>query len=102
MVDERRKMARKVAKERAQSAHAAYLEEDTIYWVCFTPKPGFPVPPNEGFYPWTHPMCVLLSHNPEGRPELIDGAIREFENKFQIDTWRAAAVGYSVQKKYNR
>jgi hypothetical protein len=99
MVDERRKMQRKIAKERAQARNAADMERHTIYWVVFEPRTDVQVPPQEKNY-WIDPWRIRFTVNPQNDTELINQAIATFERKFNIKSWRELAVRYYVDGLY--
>lgn len=64
-------------------------EKDTIYYLDFVPKDGQPTKHSTLL---NDPWCVRLFGNPEDKPELIEDAIRTFEECHKVDSWRKIAV----------
>jgi hypothetical protein len=99
MVNQRRKIQREAAKKRAELRHAADRELDTIYWLVFEPRTDIPVPPNKESL-WEDPWRIRLFVNPNGRPDVIEGAIVTFERNFNVKSWREIAVRHYVGELY--
>lgn len=94
MVDQRRKMQREIAKERAEARQTAEAEKDTIYFLVFEPRTDVPVPPKG------EDWSVRLLLNPHNHPEVIERAILIFEKKFNLKSWQEVAIRYQTDSLY--
>ena len=80
-------------KERERIRAAADREKDTIYYLDFIPKDGQPTGRTTLL---NDPWCVRLPRGRENDAEMIDDAVRRFEQQHNISSWREIASEYKV------
>ena len=88
-----RKSRYQIQQERSRARRAIEREKDTIYYLDFIPKDGQPTGRSTLL---NDPWCVRLPTNPASDPKLIDEAVRMFEERHQVDSWREVASSYRV------
>jgi hypothetical protein len=90
-------MGRKISKKLREHLSTLEREKDTVYFLDFTPLSGIP---------YQHSTllddiwCVNLFGNPEGKPEIIDAAIKTFEKKHNVKAWAEVAISYKLNSFY--
>jgi hypothetical protein len=88
-----RKTPHQLAKERREARSAIEREKDTIYYLDFIPKDGQPTGRTTLL---NDPWCIVLAHNPRDNSQMIDDAVRRFEQNHKVDSWREVASQYKV------
>lgn len=86
-------MSRKVSKEARERMWAAEREKDMIYFLDFIPLSGVPYQHSTRL---DDPWCVVTISNPEGKPEIVEQAIKTFEAKHNVKSWTEVAISYKV------
>lgn len=76
---------------------AAEREKDTIYYLSFVPKDGQATGRSTLF---NEPWCVRIFGNPHNHPKLIEDAIRTFEKRHQVNSWRDIALKHQIDALY--
>jgi len=69
-------------------------ELDTIYYLDFVPKDGQPTGRSTLL---NDPWCVRLPRNHKDNPQLVEDAIRTFEERHKVKSWREIAVSCKVE-----
>lgn len=90
-------MSRKINEQFRQELRASEREKDTIHYLSFTPLDGREVVHTTLL---NDDWCVRLPRNPEGDPEIIEDAMRIFEAKHNVDSWRKVAIRYKASSLY--
>ena len=80
-------------KKRRAARNAAEMEKDTIYYLDFVPLDGKPKTHSTAL---DDLWCVRLWGDHKRNPQIIEDAVRIFEQNHKVDSWRQVACTYKV------
>ena len=75
-------------------------ESNPSYWLVFLPYDGIVTPSNEQAQAFAAQYRIRLAGNPEGNPQFIENAIRQFEIDRGVNSWKELAISYEVRSTY--
>ena len=96
-----RKLAVRQREQRSLDKAKLDREYDTIYWLEFVPRHGKQIAIMTTRHPTDDDLWrILIGANPERRPDLLERAIKTFEDRHQVSTWSQMAENYIVRSDY--
>lgn len=96
-----RKLTADQANERSKVKAKIDREADTIYWIEFIPSDGKQTPRLTTRHPPDDDLWrILIGANPDRRPDLLERAIRVFEERRHVTSWKVVAGDYLIRDDY--